>query len=202
MRDGAGPTAGGAPPTAGASETNDWGVFGELPGDLMMWVLIISELLVFGAALLAFLAVRIGDPAGFAADQAKLDQTAGAVNTIVLVTSGLFAALAVEARVGGKRDIARSRLFVALALGVVFLAVKSLEYWAKANAGIGIETSPFFTFYYLITGFHALHVVAGIGVLGLVAYADSPRNMETAATFWHMVDLVWVLLFPIVYLMR
>ena len=73
---------------------------------------------------------------------------------------------------------------------------------SKAEAGIGIESSPFFTFYYLITGFHALHVVAGIAILGLVAWADSLRNIETAVAFWHMVDLVWVLLFPIVYLLR
>ena len=69
------------------------GVFGELPGDLMMWVLIASELLVFGAALIAFLAVRATDPAAFSADQALLDRTAGALNTIVLVTSGLCAGL-------------------------------------------------------------------------------------------------------------
>ena len=74
------------------------GVFGELPGDLMMWVLIASELLVFGAALIAFLAVRATDPAGFSADQALLDRTAGALNTAVLVTSGLCAGLAVVYR--------------------------------------------------------------------------------------------------------
>jgi len=188
-------------PTAeGAAE--DWGVLGELPGDFMMWVLIASELLVFGAALLAFLGVRATDPVGFAADQALLDRTAGAVNTIVLVTSGLFAALAVTAREKGDRLAARGWLLAASFLGLVFLAVKGVEYWGKAQAGIGIESSPFFTFYFLITGFHAAHVVAGVGILGLVALYDSHRNMETAAAFWHMVDLVWVLLFPIIYLMR
>lgn len=181
---------------------DDWGVLGELPGDLMMWVLIVSELLVFGAALVAFLGVRATDPTGFAADQALLDQTAGAINTIVLVTSGLCAALAVAARELGRRTTARKWLFAAGALGFVFLIVKAFEYWDKAAHGIGIEASPFFTFYYLITGFHAAHVVAGIVILGLVAIADSVRNMETAVAFWHMVDLVWVLLFPIIYLLR
>ncbi len=179
-----------------------WGVLGELPGDLMMWVLIISELLVFGAALIAFLAVRASDPQGFAADQLLLDRTEGAVNTIVLVTSGLCAALAVVARENGRRQTARGWLFAAGVFGVVFLIVKAGEYWSKAAAGIGIETSPFFTFYYLITGFHAAHVVAGIVILALVAWADSIRNMETGVAFWHMVDLVWVLLFPIIYLLR
>jgi nitric oxide reductase NorE protein len=178
------------------------GAFGELPGDLMMWVLIASELLVFGAALLAFLAVRTTDPAGFSADQALLDRTAGALNTIVLVTSGLCAGLAVAYRDRGARTVARRWLFAAASLGVVFLVVKGFEYAHKADAGIDIETSAFFTFYYLTTGFHALHVVAGILILAVVGWADSLRNMETAVAFWHMVDLVWVLLFPIIYLLR
>jgi nitric oxide reductase NorE protein len=180
---------------------DDWGVLGELPGDLMMWVLIVSELLVFGAAFIAFLAVRAAHPESFAADQALLDRTAGAINTMALVTSGLCAALAVEARKGGRRGAARGLLGAAMALGAGFLAVKGVEYADKAALGIGIESSQFFTFYYLITGFHALHVVAGIGILGLVAWADSEGNMETGAAFWHMVDLVWVLLFPVIYLL-
>ncbi|MCC7250297.1 MAG: cytochrome c oxidase subunit 3 [Hyphomicrobium sp.] len=168
----------------------------------MMWVLIASELLVFGAALIACLAVRATDPAAFAADQAQLDQTAAAINTLVLVTSGLCAAAAVREREAGKRRTARRWLFAAGSLGVVFLIVKAFEYASKAALGIGIETSPFFTFYYLITGFHALHVVAGVVLLALVSWADSVRNMEAAVAFWHLVDLVWVLLFPIIYILR
>lgn len=185
------------PPTQDGTD-----VLSELPGELMMWVLIASELLVFGAALIACLAVRATDPAGFAADQALLDQTAGALNTLVLVTSGLCAAAAVRARVAERRSIARRWLLAAGSLGVMFLVVKAFEYASKAALGIGIETSPFFTFYYLITGFHALHVVAGLVVLALVSWADSVRNMEAAVAFWHLVDLVWVLLFPIVYVLR
>ncbi|MCU0955539.1 MAG: cytochrome c oxidase subunit 3 family protein [Hyphomicrobium sp.] len=181
---------------------DNWGIFEELPGDLMMWVLIASELLVFGAALLAFLAVRASDPSGFASGQAKLDQTAAAFNTIVLVTSGLFGGLAVDYRKQGHRSRARWCLLAAALFGAVFLAVKGMEYAHKWEIGIGIETSDFFTFYYLTTGFHALHVVAGIIILGLVAWADSERNMETGVSFWHMVDLVWVLLFPIIYVLR
>jgi nitric oxide reductase NorE protein len=177
-------------------------VLSELPGELMMWVLIASELLVFGAALLACLGVRIADPAKFAADQALLDQTAGAINTIVLVTSGLCAAFAVRARERERRKAARRWLLAAASLGVVFLIVKGFEYGAKMEIGIGIDSSPFFTFYYLITGFHALHVVAGIAILALVSWADTVSNMEAAVAFWHMVDLVWVLLFPIIYILR
>lgn len=130
-----------------------------------------------------------------------LNRRAGAINTMVLLTSGLCAALAVEARKTGRRTDARGWLGAAMALGTVFLIVKAVEYADKTALGIDIETSQFFTFYYLVTGFHALHVVAGIGILGLIAWADSERNMETGAAFWHMVDLVWVLLFPVIYLL-
>ncbi len=177
-------------------------VLSELPGELMMWVLIASELLVFGAALLAFLSVRIAHPVQFAHDQALLDTTAGAVNTIALVTSGFCAAAAIRSRGDGARRTARRWLLAAASLGVAFLIVKGFEYAGKASMGVGIETSPFFTFYYLITGFHALHVVAGIVLIALVCWADSVRNMEAAVAFWHMVDLVWVLLFPIIYVLR
>jgi nitric oxide reductase NorE protein len=183
------------------SRPDDADVLAELPGELMMWVLIASELLVFGAGLLACLAVRIGDPARFAADQALLNQGAGALNTLVLVTSGLFAAIALRMRECGHRRTARLWLLAAGSLGIVFLIVKGIEYASKAAIGIGIESSPFFTFYFLITGFHALHVVAGIVVLALVAWVDRVRNMEAAVMFWHLVDLVWVLLFPIIYVL-
>lgn len=182
-----------------ASESD---VLSELPGELMMWVLIASEITVFGAALLACLGVRIADPMRFAADQGLLDRTAGAVNTIVLVTSGLAAAAAVRERGAHRRTAARLLLLAAASLGLVFLIVKGSEYASKAALGIDIETSAFFTFYYLITGFHALHVVAGTVLLALVAWADSLRNMEAVVAFWHMVDLVWVMLFPVIYVLR
>ncbi len=176
--------------------------FEQLPGDLMMWVLIVSELLVFGAGLAAFLAVRAGDPSGFAVAQDQLHRTAAGVNTLVLVTSGLCAARAVQA--AGARRTAGTRCWLAAAavMGVLFLCIKAMEYAGNAAAGIGIETGPFFTFYYLLTGFHAAHVVAGIVILALVGLRPDLRTVEAGAAFWHMVDLVWVLLFPVIYLLR
>jgi nitric oxide reductase NorE protein len=174
----------------------------QLPGDLMMWVLIISELLVFGAGLAAFLGVRITDPAGFAAAQDHLHRTGAGINTLVLVTSGFFAALAVRAAKAARVTVTRMWLAAAAVLGVVFLTLKGIEYADKAAAGIGIETNAFFTFYYLLTGFHAAHVIAGIVILGLVSIRCTPRTVEVGAAFWHMVDLVWVLLFPVIYLLR
>lgn len=184
------------------AESAGWGPLSSLPGNPLMWVLIASELAVFGAALLGYAGARLRDPAGFAAAQDHLDRLAGVVNTAVLITSGLFAALAVEARRDGRRTSARVRLAIAGALGAVFLAVKLTEYATEMRAGFDIDSGGFFTLYYLITGFHALHVALGIVILGVVGAYDSPVNYETGAAFWHMVDLVWIVVFPCIYLLR
>ena len=180
---------------------SDTSLIDELPGELLMWVLIISELLVFGAGLIAFMGVRLTDLAGFAEAQSHLYRTGAALNTAVLVTSGYLAAQALHWRQIARRLAARLALITAAALGVVFLVIKGVEYAGKAAQGITYETHPFFLFYYLLTGFHAAHVLAGVGILLLVAWRDDPRNIEAGAQFWHMVDLVWILLFPVIYLL-
>jgi len=176
--------------------------FAGLPGHPMMWILIGSELLVFGAALIAFSGARIADPAGFAAAQNHLDRLTGLINVLVLVTSGLFAALAVNATRHGSIRAARLHLALAGLLGLAFLGFKGVEYSRDLSAGFTIESGTFFTLYYLITGFHALHVVLGLIILAIVAARPSLGNVETGAAFWHMVDLVWLLVFPVVYLVR
>jgi len=183
-------------------QTEELSPLDQLPGDLMMWVLIVSELLVFGAGLAAFLAVRITDPAGFAAAQDHLHRALAGINTLVLVTSGFFAARAVRASEHPRLAATRLWLAGAAALGFVFLGIKMVEYLGNAEAGIGMTTGGFFTFYYLLTGFHAAHVLAGIVILFLVGLRGQARTVEVGAAFWHMVDLVWVLLFPVIYLLR
>lgn len=173
---------------------------GQLPGELLMWVLILSELAVFGAGLLAFLAVRLTDPDGFAEAQSHLHRTGAAANTLVLVTSGWLAAVATRAACAGRVRLVRLALVPAIALGAVFLVLKGAEYADLFRQGIGTETHVFYTFSYLLTGFHAAHVLAGMVLLALVGWLATPRAVETGAAFWHMVDLVWVLLFPVVYL--
>ncbi|WP_170341781.1 cytochrome c oxidase subunit 3 [Ruegeria arenilitoris] len=180
---------------------SDASLIDELPGELLMWVLIVSELLVFGAGLTAFMGVRLTDPAGFAEAQAHLYRTGAALNTGVLVTSGFLVARALRWRQAARRGAARLALIGAALLGVVFLIIKGAEYGGKAAQGISYETHPFFLFYYLLTGFHAAHVLAGVAILLLVAWRDDPRNIEAGGQFWHMVDLVWILLFPVIYLL-
>jgi nitric oxide reductase NorE protein len=168
----------------------------------MIWILILSELLAFGAFFVVFAFVRFSEPELFRTAQGELDRFLGAVNTLVLVTSGLFAALAVQARAEGAVRTCRLWLAAAMALGFVFLAIKGVEYADKIGRGLTLTTNQFFELYYLMTGFHALHVVMGIVILGIVSWRASLVNVETGTAFWHMVDLIWVLLFPIVYLIR
>ncbi len=174
---------------------------GQLPGELLMWVLILSEIAVFGAGLLAFLAVRLTDPTGFAEAQSHLHRTGAAANTLVLVTSGWLAAIATRAAEAGQRRRLRLLLAPAILLGAVFLILKASEYADLFAQGIGTETHAFYTFSFLLTGFHAAHVLAGMVLLALVGWLGTPKAVETGAAFWHMVDLVWVLLFPVVYLL-
>ena len=174
----------------------------QLPGELIMWVLIISALAVFCVCLLVFLALRLTDPALFQQSQGQLHRAAAGINTVVLVTSGYLAALAVADIRKGLAGRARRLMLSAAGLGVVFLALKSVEYGDAFGKGIGLETNSFFTFYFLLTGFHAAHVIAGIVILLIVSVRPKPAGVEVGAQFWHMVDLVWVLLFPIIYLLQ
>lgn len=168
----------------------------------MMWILIGSELLVFGAALIAFNLARIGDPHGFSQAQDHLDRLSGLINVIVLLTSGLFAALAVEYARAGSTFAVRLCLCTAALLGLVFLGFKWLEYATEIAAGFGLSSGGFFTLYFLITGFHALHVIMGMIILAIIGCWPTPVNVETGTAFWHMVDLVWLLVFPVIYLIR
>jgi nitric oxide reductase NorE protein len=190
------------PPDQEETQAGGWGALSALPGNPMIWILILSELAAFGAFFIAFSAARLADPELFRTAQAELDRFLGAVNTLVLLTSGLCAALAVRARLDGKIGRCRLQLAGAALLGVVFLAIKLVEYADKIGRGLTLTTNKFFELYYLMTGFHALHVVMGIVILAIVAWKASIENVETGTAFWHMVDLIWVMLFPIVYLIR
>jgi nitric oxide reductase NorE protein len=168
----------------------------------MIWVLISSELAVFGLLLGAFAVARAVNPAVFAAGQELLDPPLAAVNTLVLVTSGWAAARgALAAR---RHAVSECRLWLTLAIGLggAFVAIKLAEYTNEIAAGAGLETSTFFTLYFLLTGFHLLHVVLGMVMLAVVLRGAKPIAVETVTAFWHMVDLVWVAMFPIVYLVH
>ncbi|MFV0681083.1 cytochrome c oxidase subunit 3 [Ottowia sp.] len=178
-----------------------WGPLSTLPGNPVMWVLIISELLAFSGFFMLFAWERSRQPELFNLSQSQLDPIAGGINTLILLTSGLCAALALQA-LGTSRRRARQWLGLTMVLGVVFCAVKFMEYAGKFAAGITPETNTFFGFYYGLTAFHFAHVLFGLALLALVCWRLSEENLETVTAFWHMVDLIWVLLYPLVYLLR
>lgn len=167
-----------------------------------MWVLILSELLVFSAFFILFAWQRAADPALFNSSQQLLNPVSGGINTMVLLTSGLFAALAIQAIAVNQVRRARQWLGLTMLLGVIFCCVKMLEYAGKFNAGITPETNIFFSYYYLLTAFHFAHVLFGLGLLALASVYTSRENVETVTAFWHLVDLIWVLLYPLLYLLR
>ena len=183
-------------------EEAGWGVLEGLPGDPMMWVLVFSELAAFGLFLGAFIVAHAVRPAVFASGQAALDVSLAGYNTIVLVASGWAAAKGAASAREAERRRARLWLFLAMALGGAFVAIKLVEYGYEISGGIGLETSVFFTLYFLLTGFHLLHVCLGIIILAVVCRRADAVHVETGTVFWHMVDLVWIVMFPIVYLVH
>ena len=184
------------------AQEGGWGILAELPGEPMIWVLIFSELAVFGLLLGAFAVARAVNPSVFVSGQAVLDAGLAGVNTVVLVTSGWAAARGAAAARNGVAPACRRWLALAIGLGCAFVAIKLLEYANEIATGAGLETSAFFTLYFLLTGFHLLHVVLGMVILAVVLRDANAGAVETGTSFWHMVDLVWVVMFPIIYLVR
>jgi nitric oxide reductase NorE protein len=181
-----------------------------LHGDLAMWILIVAEMLSFGALFIVFAVVRARSPEVFAAGQRTLDLDTGALNTALLLTGSWCAVRGVDAFRAARRLAGTRWTWAAVACGLGFIVLKWQEYAHKAAQGIDIEDSDFFRFYYLLTGFHALHVVAATAVLAGIAWLaprrhwgpDDTHAPETAAALWHMVDLLWIVLFPLVYVLR
>jgi len=179
-----------------------------LPGDLAMWFFILAELAVFGILILAFVWAQALQAPLFRAGRQALDASTGLGLTISLLTSGWCAAGAVIQVRRGKRG-GTSLLCLALASACGYVILKLREYAHLASLGLGLEHDTFFTLYWLLTGFHFLHVLLGMLILGALAYrcragAYGPgrsSSMESGVLYWHMVDLIWVLLFPVVYLL-
>ena len=181
-----------------------------LRGDLGVWFVILLELLTFGILFVAFAFARNREPALFHAGQATLDLHSGAANTVLLITGSWCVARAVQAvRCNAMRPAGRW-LLAALACGGGFVAVKLGEYAAKAQAWAALGDNTFYMLYFMLTGFHFLHVVVAMLALTYLwwrmqrgAYSrDDCHALETGAAFWHMVDLLWIVLFPLVYVLR
>jgi nitric oxide reductase NorE protein len=180
------------------------------PGDLAIWFFILAELLVFGIFFTAYAFARLNNVELFNEFQNTLDREAAMINTIALITSSYFVVRAVTA-IGENNSRQCFRWMVAaIAMGGVFLLVKSGEYAHHLAQGITLSSNTFYMFYLSLTFFHFMHVIMGMVILTAIAIktnkggysANNCTGVHTGAAYWHMVDLVWLILFPLVYIMR
>lgn len=181
-----------------------------LPGEAGVWVLIVGDMAVFGIFFAVFSYYRGLDPATFAAAQAQLNQTYGVVNTLLLLASSWLVAIAVQTARAGEGSVAPRCFALAGLCGLGFGGIKIIEYSEKIAAGITLTTNDFFMYYYMFTGIHFFHLLVGLVVLLFLwrrarAGIRTPGDLvflESGASYWHMVDLLWIVLFSLLYLLR
>jgi nitric oxide reductase NorE protein len=178
------------------------------PGGILMWIIIYLEMVTFGIALVFMALNARAEPEVFHQSRLLLNTTYGAINTIFLLSSGWCMAQSVHFLKA--KNFAKSKLFMRLTLlgGLLFLGLKAVEYADKMKAGLTIGYNSFFSYYWMLTLFHVIHVVVGIIILLVLGrnLSKKPQTLkiadyESGAAFWHMCDLIWLLLFPIIYLL-
>ena len=174
-------------------------------GRLGVWWIVASEIVIFGGLLASYIMHRLAHP-GWADQAAHTNVWIGAFNTLVLLTSSLSAVLAHQAAEEGDGKKAAKLLGYTMLGGATFIAVKSLEWTMEITAGYTITSSTFWSFYYSAAGLHALHVIAGVVILGIVA-RDAAKGLELhrvelIGIYWHFVDLIWIFLFPLLYIAK
>jgi cytochrome c oxidase subunit III len=197
---------------------------------LGMWLFLVTEILFFGGLLTGYTVYRVSYPESFAFASNELNLWLGAVNTVVLLCSSLTMALAVHAAQTGVPKLQVAFLAATIVLGSVFLGIKVFEYWEKiehhhvpgalfhvevdeGRRAEGVQESNvelFFSFYFALTGLHALHMIIGIALLTVIAgmawrgrfSAAYFTPVEMTGLYWHFVDIVWVFLFPLLYLIE
>ncbi|HWP46709.1 MAG TPA: cytochrome c oxidase subunit 3 family protein [Candidatus Limnocylindrales bacterium] len=187
---------------------------------LGMWIFLVTEIMFFGGLFTGYVVYRTIYPGVFAEGSHHLDITLGGINTVVLITSSLTMALAVRSAQMSNRKSLVIFLILTILLGLTFLGIKLVEYGHKFRdhlvPGFGFSypgpeaghVELFFVFYFFMTGLHALHMVAGVGVLTILLIlagrglfsAEYYTPVELAGLYWHFVDIIWIFLFPLLYL--
>jgi nitric oxide reductase NorE protein len=181
-----------------------------VPGEAGIWVFIFGDMLVFATLFATYLYYRGDDPALYATSQRTLDQTFGAVNTLLLLASSLLVATAVRAVRRQAQRLASWLIGGAMLCGLAFSALKFTEYSGKLHHHLTPATNDFYMYYFVLTGLHWFHLMIGMAVLTtLLVLVRKPQLssrqfafVEGGACFWHMVDLLWIVLFPLLYLVR
>lgn len=187
---------------------------------LGMWVFLVTEVMFFGGLFIAYVIYRFVYPEAYAAASHHLDIRLGAINTTILLTSSLTMALAVHGASKGRKRPTAAFLALTILLGAVFLGIKAVEYSHKFHehlvpgTGFAVHDFPsreaelFFSLYFGMTGMHAIHMVIGIVLLAALAVLtlrgrfgpDYYTPVEMTGLYWHFVDIVWIFLFPLFYL--
>jgi nitric oxide reductase NorE protein len=183
---------------------------GHMPGEEGVWILILGDVVVFSLFFLTFLYYRGQQIPLFNASQLQLNRGCGALNTIFMLSSSWLVATGVEAARKGRPRAPSIFFLLASGCGIGFGVVKCIEYGEKIRAGITLNTNDFYMFYYMLTGIHFIHVLIGMVVLLLMTrltWAEKHddkaiRNLESGASFWHLVDLLWIVIFPLLYLVK
>ncbi len=181
----------------------------EPPGGMLIWIIISIELLTFIIGIAVFLYRRQGAYELFAQSQALLDKGLGTINTMVLISGGFFMAQSLQQLKNGQAFKSLRNIRLASLMGFVFLLIKGYEYYDKILHRHTLEANDFFTFYWLLTGFHFIHVLVALIILLFLARGirkgaynqHQYEDVETGGAFWHMCDLIWLLLFPVLYLL-
>ena len=184
------------------------------PGDFGVWIIIYIELITFGLFFVGFAFSRRQEIELFNDSQLLLDQRFGFVNTVLLLTSSYFIVKATQIikTINTQESFQKAATYIISAIGVggIFLIIKIIEFTDKYEQGINLSTNTFFMFYFILTMFHFMHVVLGIIILynlyqntknGLYTIKEH-KGFESGASYWHMVDLLWIVLFPLVYIIR
>ena len=180
-------------------------VTGMATGKLAVWWIVVSEVVIFGGLLGSYIMHRLAHDAW--ADQAAHTNTwIGAFNTLVLLTSSLSAVLAHQAAEQGDRKKAAKLIWATIAGALTFVCVKAVEWSIEISAGYTISSSTFWSFYYTAAGLHALHVIGGAIIMAFVAVAaarnEELHRVELIGIYWHFVDVVWIFLFPLLYIAK
>jgi nitric oxide reductase NorE protein len=181
---------------------------GHVPGEASMWFFVIGDLLIFAVYFVGYMYFRGQNHQLFLASQARLNVDIGAINTVVLLTSSLFVALGTAAARAGNIAAGLRGFWIGLAFGAAFPLLKMFEWIPEITAGLTPGTNLFFMYYYVMTGMHLCHVALGLVIMCFVIRnlktSTTPKIsfIETGATYWHMVDVLWLVLFALLYLMR
>lgn len=180
------------------------------PGEGGLWAFVLGDMAMFLVLFCVFISYRANSVELFNQSQETLNKDLGAINTIILLISSWFVFIAVRAAKMGLGRIVTPCILIAFLCGGGFTYIKIVEWGEKVAAGISLTTNGFYEFYFILTGIHLLHLIFGMGVLIFMAVRSwrgsfAGRDvavLESGATFWHMVDLLWIVLFPLLYLLK